>query len=448
MRRIDELAQALADGTTTSRALIEDSLAKIADPDGEGKRTFIKVYADQARAMADAADVLRAHGRAPGPYAGIPIALKDLFDIAGEPTPAGSAILAEAPDAIANAPVVARMLAAGFIPVGRVNMTEFAFSGLGINPHYGTPTSPWDRSSRRIPGGSSSGTAVAVADGMAAAGLGTDTGGSCRIPAAFCGIVGYKPTARRVPIAGVLPLAPSLDSVGPLASSVACCAAVDAILAGEIPAAPVPANLDGLRLAVPQNTVLDGMDQTVAAAFDKALSSLSAAGARIRTVHFTEFSDLAAVNAKGGFAASEAYAWHRHLLATRGSGYDPRIRVRIARGEHMSAADYLDVRSARTRLIASFDRATAPFDCVLMPSVPIVAPRIADLDDERAYNSINMLILRNTALGNFFDRCSISLPCHRLGEAPVGLMLTGETMGDARLFAIASAVEAVLRSGE
>jgi aspartyl-tRNA(Asn)/glutamyl-tRNA(Gln) amidotransferase subunit A len=445
MRRIDELAQALAEGTITSRSLIEGSLAKIADPDGEGARAFIKVHAQQARAMADAADLLRAHGRSPGRYAGIPIALKDLFDIAGEPTPAGSAILADAPAAKVNAPVVARMLAAGFIPVGRVNMTEFAFSGLGINPHYGTPASPWDRASRRIPGGSSSGTAVAVADGMAAAGLGTDTGGSCRIPAAFCGIVGYKPTARRVPITGVLPLAPSLDSVGPLAPSVACCAEIDAILAGETPVAPTAAGLNGLRLAVPENLVLDGMDTVVAAAFDKALSTLSAAGARIEKVRFAGFAELPAVNAKGGFAAAEGYAWHRHLLTSRGSGYDPRIRVRIARGEHMSAADYIDLVNARARLVASFDRATAAYDCVLMPSVPIVAPRIAELDDERAYNSVNMLILRNTAVGNFFDRCAISLPCHRDGEAPVGLMLMGETMGDARLFGIAAAVEAALR---
>jgi aspartyl-tRNA(Asn)/glutamyl-tRNA(Gln) amidotransferase subunit A len=444
MRRIDELAQALAEGTTTSRALIEESLARIADPDGEGGRAFIKVHADQARAMADAVDLLRKANRVPGRYAGIPIALKDLFDIAGEPTPAGSAVLADAPEATANAAVVARMLGAGFIPVGRVNMTEFAFSGLGINPHYGTPSSPWDRVSKRIPGGSSSGTAVAVADGMVAAGLGTDTGGSCRIPAAFCGIVGYKPTARRIPISGVLPLAPSLDSVGPLAPSVACCAEIDAILAGEAPAAPMLSRLDGIRLVTPENVVLDGIDETVAAAYDRALSRLSAAGARIERIRFAEFDELPAVNAKGGFAAAEAYAWHRHLLATRGSFYDPRIRVRIARGEHISAADYLDVVSARRRLIGSFDRATAPYDCVMMPSVPIVAPRIADLNDERAYNSINMLILRNTALGNFFDRCAISLPCHREGDAPAGLMLMGETMGDARLFAIAAAVEAAL----
>lgn len=445
MRRIDELAQALTQGTTTSRSLIEQSLHKIADPNGQGKSAFIKVYNEQALAMADAADLLRTHGRAPTRYAGIPIALKDLFDIAGEPTPAGSRALADAPPAIANAPVVARMLAAGFIPVGRVNMTEFAFSGLGINPHYGTPTSPWDRASRRIPGGSSSGTAVAVADGMAAAGLGTDTGGSCRIPAAFCGIVGYKPTARRIPIAGVLPLAPSLDSVGPLAHSVACCAVIDAILAGNAPVAPIPSSLNGLRLAVPENMVLDNVDDTVAAAFDKALSTLSAAGAHIQRTRFATFEQLAAANTKGGFAAAEGYAWHRRLLATHGTSYDPRIRVRIARGEHASAADYIDLLKARTHLIANLDRETAPYDAVLMPTVPIIAPRITDLDDERAYNSINMLILRNTALGNLFDRCAISLPCHREGDAPVSLMLMGETLGDTRLFSIAAAVEAALK---
>lgn len=444
MRRIDELAQALAEGRTTSRALVEESLARIADPAGEGARTFIKVQATQARAMAEAMDGLRKAGRAPGRFAGIPIALKDLFDVAGEPTPAGSAVLAAAPPAAANAPVVARMLAAGFVPLGRVNMTEFAFSGLGINPHYGTPTSPWDRASRRIPGGSSSGTAVAVADGMAAAGLGTDTGGSCRIPAAFCGVVGYKPTARRVPIEGVLPLAPSLDSVGPLAPSVACCAAIDAILAGAAPEVPPPASLVGLRLAVPENIALDGMDDTVAAAFDRALATLSAAGARIVRTRFPSFDLIGPANAKGGFAASEAYAWHRALLAEKGGGYDPRIRVRIQRGEGMSAADYLDLVAARARIVAQANAETAAYDALVMPTVPIVAPRIADLDDEREYNRLNLHILRNTAIGNFLDRCSISLPCHRAGEAPVGLMLMGETMDDRRLFAIAAAVEAAL----
>jgi aspartyl-tRNA(Asn)/glutamyl-tRNA(Gln) amidotransferase subunit A len=444
MRTIEQHADALARGTTTSRALVEECLARITDPAGEGARAFIKVHADAARAAADAMDTLRRAGRAPSRYAGIPVALKDLFDIAGEPTPAGSRALADAPPAAADAPVVQRMMAVGFVPVGRTNMTEFAFSGLGINPHYGTPLSPWDRAAARIPGGSSSGTAVAVADGMAAAGLGTDTGGSCRIPAAFCGVVGYKPTARRVPIDGVLPLAPSLDSVGPLAPSVACCTIIDAILAGEPPVPPVPAALAGLRLAIPANFGRDGMDTHVAAAFDRALAALSAAGARITEARFPTFDALPAVNAKGGLATAEAYAWHRALLAEKGAQYDPRVRSRIERGAQQSAADYLDLLAARRRLIAEFDAATRPFDALLLPTTPIVPPRLAELDDEAEYHRQNLLILRNTAPGNFLDRCAISLPCHRPGEPPVGLMLMGETMGDERLFSIAAAVEAVL----
>jgi aspartyl-tRNA(Asn)/glutamyl-tRNA(Gln) amidotransferase subunit A len=441
---LEQQATALASGATTSRALVEACLERIAEPAGEGGRAFIKVHAEQARAMADAMATLRRVGRAPSRYAGIPVALKDLFDIAGEPTLAGSRVLADAPPATVNAPVVQRMLAEGFVPVGRTNMTEFAFSGLGINPHYGTPSSPWDRAGKRIPGGSSSGTAVAVADGMATAGLGTDTGGSCRIPAAFCGIVGYKPTARRVPITGVLPLAPSLDSVGPLAPSVACCAVIDAILAGEPPALPAPMSLDGVRLGLPTNLVLDGMDATVGAAFDRALATLSQAGARIVRFQAPEFEGALTANAKGGFAASEAFAWHRTLLAQKGAGYDPRIRIRIERGERMTAVDYVELLDARRRLLAAFDARTCEFDALVMPTVVIVPPRIADLDDEQAYNRINMLILRNTALGNFFDRCSITLPCHRDGETPVGLMLVGETMGDAKLFRLAAAIEAAL----
>jgi aspartyl-tRNA(Asn)/glutamyl-tRNA(Gln) amidotransferase subunit A len=444
MRTLEQTANALADGSMTSLALVEECLARIADPAGEGARAFIKTDAAWARALANTMDAFRRGGRAPGRYAGIPIALKDLFDVEGQPTPAGSRVLADAPPATAHAPVVQRMRDAGFVPVGRTNMTEFAFSGLGINPHYGTPLSPWDRAAGRIPGGSSSGTAVAVADGMAVAGLGTDTGGSCRIPAAFCGVVGYKPTARRVPITGVLPLAPSLDSVGPLAPSVACCAVIDAVLAGETPVPPVAASLAGLRLAVPENIVLDGLDATVATGFARALSVLERAGARLVHTRFPEFEEILVANAKGGFAASEAYAWHRGLLASHGDGYDPRIRVRIARGEHMSAADYLDVVAARARLVARFDARTRDYDCVVMPTVPIVPPQVTDLDDEREYNRVNMLILRNTALGNFLDRCAISLPCHGAGEAPVGLMLMGETLGDARLFSIAAGVEAAL----
>ncbi len=445
MRTLLDLTAALDSGRTTSRALVEDCLARIADPGGEGARVFIAVQASAARDQADATDLLRRHGRAAGPFAGIPVSLKDLFDVAGEVTAAGSAVLADAPPARAHAPVVARMLAAGFVPVGRTNMTEFAFSGLGLNPHHGTPAAPWDRAARRIPGGSSSGAAVSVADGMAFAGLGTDTGGSCRIPAALCGVVGYKPTARRVPLAGVLPLAPSLDSVGPLANSVACCAILDAVLAGEPPGAPTARPLAGARLALPDTKVTDAMDASTAAAFDRALAALSAAGARIERVHFAAFARISAATSRTGMAACEAYAWHRPLLARSAARYDPRVRKRIEGGAGVPAEDYLDAVAARRAIGAEMALAAAPYDAIVMPTVPIAPPLIAALEsDDSAYNDANALMLRNTGLANFLDQCAISLPCHRPGEPPAGLMLVGPAMGDAALFALAAAAEAAL----
>jgi aspartyl-tRNA(Asn)/glutamyl-tRNA(Gln) amidotransferase subunit A len=463
-----EHATALDSGATSARALVEDCLAAIGDPAGEGRAAFRAVYHNAVQ-VAEAMDTLRRHGRAPGPLAGIPFSLKDLFDVAGEPTPAGSRLLAEAPPARAHAPLIQRMLAAGMVAVGRTNMTEFAYSGLGINPHYGTPRSPWDRATGRIAGGSSSGAAVSVADGMAPVALGTDTGGSCRIPAAFCGVVGYKPTARRVPLAGVLPLAPSLDSVGPLARSVACCAVVDAVLAGAAPGAeapaaygassrasfgvspgaalavPSPAEIVGLRLWAPENYVLEGMDPIVGAAYEAALRRLAAAGARIVRGRFAALDEIPRINASGGLASTEAYAWHRELLARGAALYDPRVRVRIERGRLQSGADYALLCQARAALIGRAAAATAAHDAVVMPTVPIVPPPLAAFADDATYGEINNLVLRNPTVGNFLDRCAISLPCHRPGEAPVGLMLMGETMGDARLFAVAAAVEAALR---
>jgi aspartyl-tRNA(Asn)/glutamyl-tRNA(Gln) amidotransferase subunit A len=447
MQTITEQAAALATGKTTSRDLIETCLARIADPAGEGASVFTGVQPDAVRALADAADLQRRAGRVPSPFAGIPISVKDLFDVAGQPTRAGSVVLSDVVPASTDAPVIARILAAGLVPIGRTNMTEFAFSGLGINPHYGTPRGPWDRVGRgRIPGGSSSGAAVSVADGMATAALGTDTGGSCRVPAALCGITGYKPTARRVPLDGVLPLAPSLDSVGPLAPSVSCCAILDAILAGGSPQAPIPRDLFGLRLAIPTNIVRNGMDAPTEAAFAHAMSVLSRAGAQLIDIAFPVLDAIGPANQLGGFAAAEAYAWHRELLATKGQQYDPRIRVRIARGAQQSAADYLDLLSARRRLKTEMDLSTVPFDALLMPTVPIIPPLIASLDDEAEYNRINILLLRNPALWNFLDRCSISLPCHSAGAPPAGLMLVGETLGDHNLFAVATAVEAALKA--
>ncbi|HEV7265898.1 MAG TPA: amidase [Falsiroseomonas sp.] len=442
---IAEAANALAAGRVTAAALVEEALARIADPDGEGACAFIEVQAEPARATARAMDALRVAGRAPSPWAGIPITIKDLYDQAGKVTRGGSVALADAAPAAATAPALARLERAGFVVLGRTNMTEFAFSGLGVNPHFGTPRSPWDRVTGRLPGGSSAGAAVATADGMGFAGLGSDTGGSCRIPAALCGIVGWKPTASRVPLAGALPLSFTLDSLGPLARSVGCCALLDSLMAGEEPWSPgLPLPVAGLRLGVLQGYVMEGLEPAVTAAFERALSRLSVAGARVEKLDVPELTDIPAANATGGFAASEAWAWHRSLVARQREAYDPRILARILRGERMSAADYIELAQARARIIAAIAPRTARFDAVVTPTCPLTPPAIAAVAEEAEYNRINLQLLRNTSVANFLDGCSISLPCHAPGEAPVGFMLMGERMGDAKLLAVAQAVEAVL----
>ncbi|WP_353183727.1 amidase [Bosea sp. (in: a-proteobacteria)] len=439
---LSALQDALAAGRTTSQSLTEAALARAGA--GEGPRVFTSLYGERALAAARASDLMRKAGFVRSPLEGLPISIKDLFDVAGETTKAGSVALDGAPAATANAVIVDRLLAAGAVLVGRTNMTEFAFSGLGINPHYGTPLNPFDRAGARIPGGSSSGAAVSVTDGMAAAAIGTDTGGSVRIPAALCGIAGFKPTARRVPRAGCLPLSTSLDSVGPLAPSLACCALLDAVLSGSGEAVPVPADIAGLRLAVPTTLALDGMDATVAAAFRRALDTLSRAGARIIEIAVPEFAGLAGLQAKGSFAAAEAWHWHRALIAEAGERYDPRVLVRIRRGAEMALADYLDLVAARARWIAGVEARLAGFDALVMPTVPVVAPRIADLADEAAYGATNLLILRNPTLINFLDGCAASLPCHRPGEAPVGLMVAGAGGQDRRILAVGRTIEAAL----
>jgi aspartyl-tRNA(Asn)/glutamyl-tRNA(Gln) amidotransferase subunit A len=323
-------------------------------------------------------------------------------------------------------------------------MTEFAYSGIGLNPHYDTPRNPWDRATGRMPGGSSSGAAVSVTDGMAVGALGTDTGGSCRIPAAVCGTVGYKPTVGRIPTDGVLPLSFTLDSIGSMAPTVACCAALDAVMAGEEPDDLVPHPLDGLRLAAPQTLVLDGLDPIVAGAYSDALSGLAKVGARIVDLPLVELNDVAALNRRGGFAASEAYAWHRDLMAAKGALYDPRVLVRIMKGRDLDAAYYIGLIRARAAVIRRVAAISGHYDAMIMPTVPIVAAPIAALAAEDQFHAVNLTVLRNTSLFNMLDRCAISIPCHRRGDAPVGLMLVGEHGADRRLFEVAAAVEQIV----
>ena len=444
---LDDLSRALAAGKTTSRALVEACLARIDDSEGEGARVFLHVDREAALRAADAMDGLRQASAVPSRFAGIPVSIKDLFDIAGQVTRAGSRALDHAAPATQDAPAVARLRSAGLIVIGRTNMSEFAFSGVGLNPHYGTPHSAWDRETGRIPGGSSSGAAVSVSDGMAHAALGTDTGGSCRIPAAFNGLVGYKPTTNTVPTAGAIPLSTTLDSIGPLARSVRCCASLHAILAGEADAALAPADIARLRIGVPKTYLLDGCDEDVARAFEAGLSKLSAAGALVRDIAVPEIDEIPGFNARGGIAPPESLAWHETLIARAGHAYDPRVLVRIMKGAEQSAVDFVRLLAARRSLIAHFRQRMEGWDCLACPTTPIVPPPIAALAEDADYARLNVLVLRNPSAFNVLDGCAISLPLVRPPAPPVGLMLSAVGGRDAHLFRCAAAVEATLAVG-
>jgi aspartyl-tRNA(Asn)/glutamyl-tRNA(Gln) amidotransferase subunit A len=441
---LSSLAADLESGRTNARKLVDECLDKIADKSGEGARAFVHVEVEAAIEAAKAMDRLREVRAAPSPFAGIPISIKDLFDIKGQITRAGSRALDDSPAAEVDAPVVSRLRRAGFILIGRTNMTEFAYSGIGTNPHYGTPKSVWQRSAGHVPGGSSSGAAVSVADGMAHGALGSDTGGSCRIPAAYNGIVGFKPTQQRIPRDGGVPLSFTLDSFGPLARTVECCAVLDSVLADE-PVRPLhPRPVKGMRFAVPTTVALDELDDQVAKSFERALEKLSRQGASIEHIEVPEFLDVAVMNSKGGFAAAESYAWHRYLIESHGDIYDPRVSSRIMRGEAMTAADYIGILEARKSFIARANVRIAPYDALVMPTSAITPPRIADLADDHAFAKANLLSLRNCTLINMMDGCSISVPCHRNGEAPVGFMLSAAGGSDRRIFELAAGVEAAI----
>jgi aspartyl-tRNA(Asn)/glutamyl-tRNA(Gln) amidotransferase subunit A len=445
MPTLASLADDLENGRTSARQLVDECLARIADTSGEGARTFLHVDAEAAIEAAEAMDRLREVKAAPSPFAGIPVSIKDLFDIKGQVTRAGSRALEDSAPAEADAPVVARLRRAGFIVIGRTNMTEFAYSGIGINPHYGTPKSAWRRDVGHVPGGSSSGAAVSVVDRMAHGALGTDTGGSCRIPAAYNGIVGFKPTQRRIPLDGGVPLSFTLDSFGPIARSVTCCAVLDAVLANEaiVPLQPRP--IRGMRLAVPTTVALDELDDEVARALERALETLSRQGALIERIAVPEFLDVGMMNTKGGFAAAESFAWHRYLIVSHGDVYDPRVSLRILRGESISAADYIDLLEARKSLIARATVRLALYDALVLPTTANTPPRIADLAEDKAFTKANLLSLRNCTLINMIDGCAISLPCHREGEVPVGLMVAASGGSDRRVFELGAAMEEVIR---
>ena len=423
-------------------ALLRQVLQRADEP--AAAQLFTARFDAAALAAARHADTLAATGAPLPPLAGLPVTVKDLYDIAGRTTMAGSVLRAGRAAATQDAAAVARLRAAGAAITGLTAMSEFAFSGVGINPHHGTPRNPADAALARIPGGSSAGAAVSVALGLAVAGLGSDTGGSIRIPAALCGLVGFKNTQRRTPLAGAFPLSFTLDTVCAMTRCVADCLIVDGVLAGA-PLAVTPRSLAGARLLLPQTLMLDALQDGVALAFERALSRLSAAGAQIVSLPLHELAEITQINAPGGLSAIEAWATHRADMQSQRERFDPRVAARVAMGEAVSAADYIRLLQRRQDWIGRMQARLAGFDAIVCPTVPLVAPPIADLQtSDEAFFKANGLLLRNTFAINFLDGCAFTLPCQRSGDLPVGLMLSASGGHDAALAGLALAAEAVL----
>lgn len=432
--------QRLHTGQTSAPAELERCIS--AAQSKRCEHAFLKTMFDEARAVA--ADPANARK----PLAGLAVSIKDLFDIQGQVSTAGSIALSDAPAAPRDCPAVARLKAAGAALIGRTNMSEFAFSGVGINPHFGTPVNASMTDRPRIPGGSTSGGGVSVAAGAAFIGLGSDTGGSIRIPAALHGIVGFKNTARLVPTTGTIPLSTTLDTVCALTRSVQ-----DAILSHEILAqrrvTRSNAPLSAYRLAVATTMMHDGLDATVSRAYQRTLDTLRQAGAMIEEIQLPEIAELGAIQATGGFSAAESYAWHRRLIEHNAAQYDPRVLARIQRGARMTAYEYIELTQARVDWIARMERALQGFDAVLSPTVPMVAPPIADLAPgtlrDEAFFAVNAQLLRNPSMVNMLDGCAISIPCQALDELPVGLMVWHAAMHDDPVLNIAFQIETLLQ---
>lgn len=444
--------QALAAGQTTVRDVLDRCLAQAQSP--ACAHVFMTLQSDDLKHAQPAA----AHA---GPLAGLPFSVKDLFDVRGQVTAAGSLVLKNQPPATQDASAVASMRAAGGRLMGRTNMVEFAFSGVGVNPHYGTPAA-WDAVSGRfagqsldspdfqplVPGGSSSGAAVSVATGAVFIGLGSDTGGSIRIPAALNGIVGFKNTARRVSTQGATPLSTTMDTVCAMTRSVR-----DAILAHEILShRAVPQfqkDLSQYRLAIPTGMMLEQLSKPVQTAWQRSLDTLARAGAKLTEINLPELHDLPDLLATGGFSAAESYAWHRHLLAHGAAQYDPRVAQRIVRGAQMKAFEYLDLQQGQQKWIARMQHAMSGFDALLSPTLPITAPTIASMapgsERDEAFFKANSLLLRNTSVVNMLDGCALSLPCHQDGELPMGLMVWQGPMMDDTVLNVSLAIELHLK---
>jgi aspartyl-tRNA(Asn)/glutamyl-tRNA(Gln) amidotransferase subunit A len=438
------MTQACFDTSATAMQRVTSAIQGAATP--AAQHVFTQLYADTASATAQHCDAQTQAGHRLGALHGVCITLKDNIDVAGKTTMAGGVVCAGEAPAQHDAPVVQRLRDAGAVVLGQTNMSEFAFSGVGINPHHGTPANPADATQARVPGGSSSGAAVSVALGLAEVGIGTDTGGSIRIPAALCGLVGYKSTQARIPRTGVVELSRTLDTVGSITRSVQACLAVDAVLSQQ-PLPTTAAPLRGLRLAVPQTLMMDDVDATVAHAFARTLRRLSAAGAQLVDLPFNALGDIAALSMPGGFSPIESYAAHHTRLERGAHQMDHRVVARMMLGKDIRAQDYLELHNRRHAWITAAQHTLQDFDAMLCPTVPMVAPLTEPLlKDDEAFFKVNRLLLRNPSAINYMDGCSWSLPCHVDGELPVGLMVSALAGHDAHLARVALAIENLIHA--
>ena len=439
------IGRAMAGGALDPVAFTECLLERIAM---QTSPIFLNMTAKRALTEAEAARVRLREGRPRSALDGLPVAWKDLIDMAGEVTTAASDLLRDSPAADQDAPIVAQASAAGMVNLGKLNLTEFAYSGIGLNPHYGTPENPCSTDGPRVPGGSSSGSGVAVAAGLAPIAIGTDTGGSVRIPAAFNGVTGYKSSEGRIRLDGVLKLSPTLDTVGPLGRTVEDCALADQILRGVMGALAPRAIASDVSLFVPEGVALDGLEPEVAANFEATLVRLSALGVSIERGVLPELEEAARLAEEiGTITAAEAYAEH----AARVDGadrerMDHRVVARIDLGRAMSALDLLRLQRARVTAMQSLN---VRLDGALlaMPTVPHIAPAIAPLDtDEAIFHETNRKTLRNTAIGNFLNLPGVAMP-NGTGEAgmPTSFLLSASGGDDENLLSVALALEPAIR---
>ena len=439
------LAGQLESGATTSRQLVEQFLDKLAAKPAQAQKCFVLIDQAGARAAADQQDQLRKAGKHAGPYAGIPFSVKDLFDVEAQVTRAGSRVLSQDRPAQQDAVAISALKRAGLVVVGRTNMTEFAYSGLGLNPHYGAPLCIYDQQAGRAPGGSSAGAGVSVAEGFNVLSIGTDTGGSCRIPAAYNGIVGFKPSASRVSTKGAYPLSSSFDSIGPLAGTVECCAIADGIMAGDVATTIAKIQSRPLRIGILQNPyVMGGLQPEVAEDFARAFSKLNASGIHFEDVLLDGLDDLSNNLKRGGIVGFEAFQHHKQMLETSAAAYDPRVASRIQAAGQTTLAEYHQILANRQALILKFESMMAGFDTVVCPTVANIAPKLSELTADDDYARLNGVALRNTYVANFLDGCSISLPMHVAGHAPTGLMLTSKNGQDKTLLAVAAHISEIL----